>query len=135
MKEYKYTINGNKYVVEVGKIDNNEAEVSVNGESFKVAIEPEPVVEKKKVIVKPVATKPVVKDGDAGTPLKAPLPGVVIEFKANVGDSVKEGQPIVVLEAMKMNNNLEAECDGVIKEICVEEGQSVMEGEVLVVIG
>lgn len=141
MKEYKYTINGNKYVVAVGEIADNVADVTVNGESYKVEMEPEP--EPVKVKVKPVAAKPAPAAASAQpaaapvngqNAVKAPLPGVVTEIKVAVGDDVQAGDTVVVLEAMKMANNLEAEKAGKVTAICVTAGQSVMEGEALVVI-
>lgn len=141
MKEYKYTINGNKYEVVIGEIANDVATVTVNGEEYKVEMEPEPKQEKPKVVVKPAASKPAAPTGD--TPkatvntknaIKAPLPGVITEIKVKVGDEVKVGDTVVVLEAMKMANNLDTEKAGKVTAVCVEPGQSVMEGDALVVI-
>lgn len=142
MKEYKYTINGKKYEVTIGDIADDIATVTVNGEEYKVEMEPEPKAEKPKVVVKPIAAKPATESGDAPkatavnakNAVKAPLPGVITEIKVNVGDEVKAGDTVVVLEAMKMANNLEAEKGGKVTAICVEAGQSVMEGDALVVI-
>ncbi|MCQ2243720.1 MAG: biotin/lipoyl-binding protein [Bacteroidaceae bacterium] len=69
-----------------------------------------------------------------GGVVKAPLPGTVIEVKVKIGDEVKEGQTVVVLEAMKMNNNLEAVCDGKVTAIEVNSGDAVKENTVLVVV-
>ena len=66
--------------------------------------------------------------------VKAPLPGVVIEIKVTVGQEVKQGDTVIVLEAMKMANNLEANKDGKVTAICVKQGESVMEDTPLVVI-
>jgi len=142
MKEYKYTINGKKYEVAIGEIADDVATVTVNGEEYKVEMEPEPKPEKPKVVVKPAAPKPAAANsGDSPKPavnannaVKAPLPGVITEIKVNVGDVVKAGDTVVVLEAMKMANNLDAEKGGTVTAICVEPGQSVMEGDALVVI-
>lgn len=142
MKEYKYTINGNKYDVQILDVVENVATVSVNGESYSVEMEKEPEPEKKKAVVRPVAQpqpKPEVasaKPGKVNTnnALKAPLPGVVTEIKVNVGDEVSAGDTIVVLEAMKMANNLEAEKSGKVTAILVQVGESVMEDTPLVVI-
>ena len=142
MKEYKYTINGNKYDVQILDVVENVATVSVNGESYSVEMEKDPEPEKKKVVVRPVAQpqpKPEVasaKPGKVNTnnALKAPLPGVVTEIKVNVGDEVSAGDTVVVLEAMKMANNLEAEKSGKVTAILVQVGESVMEDTPLVVI-
>ena len=117
MKEYKYTINGNKYDVQIVDIVENIATVAVNGENYSVEMEKEPEPEKKKVVVKPVAQpQPAAESSSASAAtvntnnaLKAPLPGVVREINVAVGDEVAVGDTVVVLEAMKMANNLEAE--------------------------
>jgi biotin carboxyl carrier protein len=94
--------------------------------------EPEPVVEKKKVVVKPVAAKPSAGGDEMQDALRSPLPGTVIEILAKSGQQVKEGDTLIVLEAMKMNNNLTAEKDGVVKSILVAEGEAVKENTPLV---
>jgi len=141
-KEYKYTINGNKYEVAIGDIAENTATVIVNGEEYKVEMEPEPVEEKKVVVRKPVATEnsdTTSNEGDSSrvntnNAVKAPLPGVITSIEVNVGDEVKAGDTLLILEAMKMANNIEAEKDGKVTAICVKPGQSVMEDDALVVI-
>ena len=140
MKEYKYTINGNKYEVVVGDIKENIATLTVNGETYTVEMEKQPEPEKKKTVVKaataasdeaPAANKAAVNKTNA---VKAPLPGVITDILVAEGDEVKAGDTVVVLEAMKMANNLEAEKDGKVTAICVKIGESVMEDDALVVI-
>lgn len=141
MKEYKYTIDGKEYKVEIGDINDNVAEVTVNGEAFKVEMEPEPEPEKKKVVVKPAAAPAADESSttsaanvNTANAVKAPLPGVITEIKVNVGDTVSAGDTVVVLEAMKMANNIETEKSGKVTAICVKQGESVMEDSPLVVI-
>lgn len=142
MKEYKYTINGNKYDVEIKDIVENIATVTVNGESYSVEMEKEPEPVKKKVVVKPVAQpQPASESSSASSAkvntnnaLKAPLPGVIREINVAVGDEVRVGDTVVVLEAMKMANNLEAEKAGKVTAVLVQVGESVMEDTPLVVI-
>ena len=145
MKEYKYTINGNKYEVVVGDITDRVATLTVNGEEFKVEMEREPEPEKKKPVVRPAAAAaasgsseapaaPGVAAANKDNALKAPLPGVITEILVEVGQEVQAGDNVVVLEAMKMANNLQAEKSGKVTAICVQVGQSVMEDEALVVI-
>ena len=142
MKEYKYTINGNKYDVEIKDIVDCVATVTVNGEAYSVEMEKEPEPVKKKVVVKPVAQpQPSAAPASASSAkvnannaLKAPLPGVVRDINVSVGDEVKVGDTVVVLEAMKMANNLEAEKAGKVTAILVQPGESVMEDTPLVVI-
>jgi biotin carboxyl carrier protein len=142
MKEYKYTINGTKYEVAVGDIEENIVTVTVNGEEYKVEMEKEPEPEKKK----PVLGKPAAPAAEGAEPatdkaavnknnaVKAPLPGVITDIKVAVGDEVQAGDTVVVLEAMKMANALQAEKAGKVTAICVKIGESVMEDDALVVI-
>ena len=139
MKEYKYTIEGKEYKVEIGEIVDNIANVTVNGEAFKVEMEPEAEPEKKKVVL----GQPAAENNDEATPaanvntanaVKAPLPGVITSIEVEVGQDVKAGDTVIVLEAMKMANNIEAEKDGKVTAICVKQGESVLEDAPLVVI-
>lgn len=142
MKEYKYTINGNKYNVTIAGIEDNIANVVVNGEEYKVEMEKEPEPVKKKVVVKPVAAPAPAEAPASGNDtkvnvnnaVKSPLPGVIVEIKVKVGDEVKAGDTVVVLEAMKMANNLDTERSGKVTAVLVSEGESVMEDTPLVVI-
>lgn len=131
MKEYKYNIAGKEYVVAVGERTDNVTTVVVNGETYNVEAIPEPVVEKKVVLPPPVVKKQETKD-DLQDALRSPLPGTVVGIKVKVGDEVKEGDALVVLEAMKMDNNLTAEKDGKVKAILVVEGETVKENTPLV---
>lgn len=143
MKEYKYIINGTKYDVQIGDIVENVANVTVNGEEYKVEMEKQPEPEKKKVVVKTggaahasVSSDAPSSNGPVNTnnALKAPLPGVITDIKVSVGDEVKVGDTVVVLEAMKMANNLDCEKAGKVTAILVKVGDSVMEDSPLVVI-
>jgi biotin carboxyl carrier protein len=141
MKEFKYTIDGKEYKVEIGDIVENVADVTVNGEAFKVEMEPEAEPEKKKVVLgdpKAAANEDEqvtsAANVNAANAVKAPLPGVITEVKVNVGDEVQAGDTVVVLEAMKMANNIEAEKSGKVTAICVKTGESVREDTPLVVI-
>lgn len=145
MKEYKYKINGNLYNVTIGDIEENIAHVEVNGTPYNVEMEKAP---KKTTSVKPVVrpvhtdaptapTTPIAKPatvsgGKSG--VKSPLPGVILDIKVKVGDAVKKGQTIIILEAMKMENNINADKDGKITAINVNKGDSVLEGTDLVII-
>lgn len=143
MKEYKYTINGNKYDVEIVDIVENIATVTVNGENYSVEMEKEPEPEKKKVVIKSGAQaqpEAAASEGasaakvNTNNALKAPLPGVIREINVAVGDEVAVGDTVVVLEAMKMANNLEPEKAGKVTAVLVQVGESVMEDTPLVVI-
>ena len=142
MKEYKYTINGNKYEVAINEVNDTTAKVTVNGTDYTVEWE-KPVEEKPVVKVQPVAAKPAAPATPAAKPaaapvsgnaIKTPLPGVIIDVKVAVGDVVKKGQTVVVLEAMKMENNINADRDGKVVAIQVAKGDTVADGAVLVVL-
>ena len=128
MKEYKYKINGNSYKVTIGDIEDNIAHVEVNGTHYKVEMEKQPKAAPATPVVKPAAQS----TGKSG--VKSPLPGVILDIKVNVGDTVKKGQTIIILEAMKMENNINADKDGKITAINVNKGDSVLEGNDLVII-
>ena len=145
MKEYKYKINGNLYNVVIGDIEENIAHVEVNGTHYTVEMEkkpkaapaPKPVVRPAaKPAAAPAAAAPVAKPaaGGAKSGVKSPLPGVILDIKVNVGDAVKKGQTIIILEAMKMENSINADKDGKIAAINVSKGESVLEGTDLVII-
>ena len=143
MKEYKYTIDGNKYEVAINEVNDTTAKVTVNGAEYTVEWE-KPVEEKPVVKVQPVAAKPAVAAAASaaaptaapvnGHAIKTPLPGVIIDVKVNVGDTVKKGDTVVVLEAMKMENNINADRDGKVTAIQVAKGDTVADGAVLIVI-
>ena len=145
MKEYKYKINGNLYNVVIGDIEENIAHVEVNGTHYTVEMEkkpkaapaPKPVVRPAaKPAAAPAAAAPVVKPaaGGAKSGVKSPLPGVILDIKVNVGDEVKKGQTLIILEAMKMENSINADKDGKVAAINVSKGESVLEGTDLVII-
>ena len=144
MKEYKYKINGNEYAVCINEVNDTTANVTVNGEEFKVEWE-KPKEEKPVVKVQPVAAKPAPAPAPApaaaapvaaakGNAIKTPLPGVIIDVKVNVGDDVKKGDTVVILEAMKMENNINADRDGKVVAVQVTKGDTVADGAVLVVL-
>ena len=145
MKEYKYKINGNLYNVVIGDIEENIAHVEVNGTHYTVEMEkkpkaapaPKPVVRPAaKPAAAPAAATPVAKPaaGGAKSGVKSPLPGVILDIKVNIGDEVKKGQTLIILEAMKMENSINADKDGKVAAINVSKGESVLEGTDLVII-
>ncbi len=140
MKEYKYKINGNTYKVAVGDIDDNIAQVEVNGVPYKVELEKAPAA--KVAVVRPSAA-PRTATGDkiiakpaaaatGGAPVKAPLPGTVLAVNVKVGDTVKASDVVVLLEAMKMENAIHAGRDGRVASVNVAQGDSVLEGAALI---
>ncbi len=141
MKEYKYTINGDKYEVTINEVAETTANVTVNGTEYTVEWE-KPEEKKPTVVVKPVvkpaapvaAAAPMAAAPVNGHPIKTPLPGVIIDVKVNVGDTVAKGQTVVILEAMKMENNINADKDGKVASISVAKGDTVADGAVLIVL-
>lgn len=142
MKEYKYKINGNEYAVCINEVNDTTANVTVNGEEYKVEWE-KPKEEKPAIKVQPVAAKPAPAPAAVpaaapaavkGNAIKTPLPGVIIDVKVNVGDVVKKGDTVVVLEAMKMENNINADRDGKVVAIQVAKGDTVADGAALVIL-
>jgi len=153
MKLYKYTINGAQYDVNIESIVGQKAKVNVNGIPFEVEMQgsslseenlPAMAADETTSATPAVSSQteqapsaaPAAKNGPgAGTPVKAPLPGVVTKILVKQGEAVKKGQTVLVLEAMKMENNITAESDGSVTGICVSAGDSVMEGTTLLTIG
>ena len=141
MKEYKYTINGNKYEVVISDITEDIATLTVNGEEYTVEMEKQAEPEKPKPVVRQASSSDSSEAGAAksagsasGTAVKAPLPGVITEICVAEGQEVAAGDTVIVLEAMKMANALQAEKSGKVSAIVVKVGQSVMEDEALVYI-
>jgi biotin carboxyl carrier protein len=147
MKQFIYRINGQEYIVAVNKMDNELAEVAVNGTNYKVELvnnEEELTLVARPAAKAPAATAAAPKattpaptkpaGGGAGV-VKSPLPGIIIDVLVNEGDDVKKGQTVVMLEAMKMENAIQATQDGKVTGIHVAKGDSVLEGVALVTIG
>lgn len=151
MNKYQYKVQGVDYDVEIEEVEGNLAKVSVNGIPFEVElkrpINPVHAIKKPKVAApKPAAPAPApaaaapkpaapAAAAGAGNPVKAPLPGTISSISVKVGDQVNVGDTVLVLEAMKMQNNIEAEYGGTVTSIVVNPGDSVMEGAVLLTIG
>ena len=147
MNTYKYTVNGKDYTVEIEEIEGNKANVNVNGRPFEIELKkpmksttankpvhieapkPTPVA-----VQQPAAAPAPQQEVGAGAKITSPLPGTVTDIMVKVGDTVKSGDTVVILEAMKMQNNIEAETSGTIASINVNKGDAVMEGDTLVTI-
>ena len=127
MDKYQYKVNGVDYEVEIQEIEGTTAKVSVNGKAFEVELS-EPVK------ATAPASKPAAVAGE-GAKVTAPLPGTITEVKVAVGQAVKAGETVIVLEAMKMQNNIEAETSGTVTSVLVGQGDAVMEGATLITIG
>ena len=152
--KYQYKVQGVDYEVEIAEVEGNIAKVNVNGIPFEVELQqpinaakhptlthprPLPVREESEVSQVQQPSTPLPRregqGGGSGNPLKAPLPGTITSIQVKVGDTVAVGDVVVILEAMKMQNNIEAEHAGTVTAINVNPGDSVMEGSVLLTIG
>lgn len=144
MKSYKFRINGNEYNVDINSVEGNIADVTVNGASYQVEMAPAPAPVQKPAQAPAAAvastgsattTTPAPKaaaPAGAGKPVTSPLPGVIIEVSVKEGQTVKAGQKVAVLEAMKMENEIQAPADGTVTAILVNKGDSVLEGAEIV---
>lgn len=142
MKEYKFTIGGKKYEVAVSGIEGNVADVSVNGVAYKVEIEEgaapaavpaaSPAAQAKAPAAAPA---PAPAAAGAGKSILSPLPGVIISVDVKQGDSVKRGDKVAVIEAMKMENEILSDCDGTVTAVHVQKGDTVADEAKIVTIG
>lgn len=146
MKKFKFTIQGNKYDVHILNVEDNIAEIEVNGAVYTVEVDKVIAASKTPKLVRSQAvpstelgkseqrtSSPTAPKGTGY--VKSPLPGVVLQVYIKEGDQVKVGTKLLMLEAMKMENNINADKDGIIKSIKVKAGDSVLEGDVLIEIG
>ncbi|MCS7052209.1 MAG: biotin/lipoyl-binding protein [Ignavibacterium sp.] len=146
MKSFKFTIQGNKYDVNILNIEDNTAEIEVNGTVYKVELEKKMSAPKTPKLVRSFAvpstesTPSQLKTSSPTAPkgtgfIKSPLPGVILEIHVKEGDKVSIGQKLITLEAMKMENNINADKEGIVKSIKVQKGDNVLEGDTLIEIG
>ena len=157
MKQYNFNINGNEYSVTINSVEGNVADVTVvasykvqlgGGQTISVqpsaapAAQPAPAPQAAPAAAAPKAepvqaapAAPAPAAAGPGKPVTSPLPGVIVEISVKVGDNVKAGQQVAVLEAMKMENAIEADHAGTVTAIHVNKGDSVLEGVPIVTIG
>lgn len=157
MGKYNFRINGHDYQVDVNSVEGGIADVTVNGTDYKVeladavpapaqqAVRPDPqTVSTGAPAVTPQATAPAPQAAQTATAsapqgkgevVTAPLPGVILDIKVKVGDAVKAGQTVAVLEAMKMENEIESTASGTVTAVNAGKGDSVLEGAAIITIG
>ena len=138
--EYKIKINGTEYEVIIHKVEGKQAYLTVNDVQFAVEVEelainptrmsPDPIAK----TVQPAVSLGKPKVSSSVYELRSPLPGVIIDLFVKEGDKVKVGQSLLILEAMKMENSIEAEREGIIEKINCRTGESVLEGDVILTI-
>ncbi|MFC2604302.1 MAG: acetyl-CoA carboxylase biotin carboxyl carrier protein subunit [Bacteroidota bacterium] len=152
MTQFKFDINGSKYEVEIKSIDGSIAEVDVNGNLYQVNIEGDgqisapvarPAAKPTTTPTPAAATTPTAKPaatptaapaeaaGKGSKTIKAPLPGSVLKVLVEPGTAFKEGDILMVMESMKMENNITAECSGTITKVVAPVGTSVLQDDVL----
>ena len=152
MKEYKFKIGGKDYAVKIGEANGRNLTVNVNGADYEVELENELAAagdtsagafartglrSNAEAEVSPAAAPatPKAAPAGAGKTIKSPLPGIIISINVKEGQAVTRGQKVAVIEAMKMENDILAECDGTITAIHAAKGDSVLEGADIVTIG
>ncbi len=144
MKKFKFKIRGNTYEVNINNFEDEVVDIEVNGTSYKVEVQRELKTTKTPKLVRPNVVhtsngdkartnKPDERKGTGN--ILAPLPGTVLELKVKAGDTVKVGDTLLIMEAMKMENNIKSDKEGVVEEVLVSVNDSVLEGDCLVRIG
>lgn len=138
MKKFEFTINGNKYEVNLKDVEDNIAQIEVNGTAYSVEIHREikknktPKLVRSEVRSKPGEGEIVKKGGVGGYHVLAPLPGSIFKMLVKEGDEVKKGDVLLIMEAMKMENNVMSEKEGTVKSIRVKVGDNVLQNDVLI---
>jgi len=119
MKQFLIKVNGKEYEVEVEQVGGSEPVVKT--------------IKSKSIPIKPTPSpsKPVTQGKEGSLKINAPMPGTILDIKVSIGDQVKKGDTILILEAMKMENEIVASKDGVVASINVESGASVESGQLL----
>ncbi|MCD4792649.1 MAG: biotin/lipoyl-binding protein [Bacteroidales bacterium] len=135
MKKFKFKVRGNKYEATINNFENNIVDIDINGTNYLVEIEQEIAKAKTPKLIRskvPVTNEDAAIKSKAGSLIKAPLPGTIIKIMFKTGDEVKVGDILLVMEAMKMENNIQVEAGGKIKSILVAEGETVLQGDILI---
>jgi biotin carboxyl carrier protein len=138
MKKFSFTIRGNKYDVHLKEIEENIAQLEVNGTQYEVEIHQEVKQTKTpKLVRKEIQRKPgegfITKSAGGGAiKVNAPLPGNIFKVLVKEGDVIKKGDVLLVMEAMKMENNVLAEKDGTVTSVKVSVGDAVLQNDVLI---
>lgn len=142
MKNYKLRIKEKDYNVDVINVEDFSATVKVNGILYEVEIDRHLKTTKTPKLVRSASSpstdvevstaKTAKPDAVKSRMIKSPLPGRILDIFVNVGDRIKVGQTVLCLEAMKMENNINADKEGIVKAIAVQKMDTVMEGDVLI---
>jgi len=146
MKKFSFTINGNAYDLDIKSIEDNVAEVEVNGYSYTVEFDrvlettKTPKLVRTEAIPSTDITRSEQKTSSPAGPkgsgfIKSPLPGTIIELHIKAGDTVRAGDKLLTLEAMKMENIINSDKSGTIISVNYKKGDAVMEGDILIEVG
>ncbi|GAB2761958.1 MULTISPECIES: biotin/lipoyl-containing protein [Bacteria] len=142
MKKFDFKINGNSYSVHIKEMEDEIATLEVNGTEYVVEVHHEmkrplktPKLVREKVVSPPGEGQIKKTASLGGFPVFAPLPGNILQLKVREGDTVKKGDELLVLEAMKMENHVLADEAGTVKDIRVKAGDSVLQNDILMSIG
>ncbi|MEX6688678.1 acetyl-CoA carboxylase biotin carboxyl carrier protein subunit [Danxiaibacter flavus] len=135
MKKYKLKINGNSYEVDIKEASGSTIQLEVNGSPFQVEMETEVKTTKTPTLVRyeprPSQKIEPLSAGSSVKKVLSPLPGLIHAIKVKEGDTVKSGDTLMILEAMKMENSILAESSGTVHSIKVTQGASVLQGDLL----
>ncbi|SFS47219.1 biotin/lipoyl-containing protein [Lutibacter maritimus] len=136
MKNFKFRIYDNNYNVKIVSHEDNIIDLEVNGTAYSVKLKEEVKVSKTPTLVRSASKRPAellkVNPSSSNTKIVAPIPGTVLSIDVNIGDEVKVGDRLLVLEAMKMENNITSEKAGKVTAIQVKIGQQVLQNEVMI---
>lgn len=139
MKNYKFKINENGYSVNIKSHEDNVINLEVNGTTYAVVMKQEIKKTKTPTLVRAASKRPTeplkVNPKSSKTKIVAPIPGVVMSIDVKVGDAIKVGDRMLVLEAMKMENNIVCEKAGTITALNISVGQQVLQDEVMIELG
>jgi biotin carboxyl carrier protein len=145
MPEYRITVNDRTYTVNIGRILDDTVDVTLNGKTYQIKVEAPmrktsktPVINRHRQVHNaaevPNRTSPPSMATVPGD-VVAPLPGLILKILVKEGDAVNKGQPVAIMEAMKMENEIESPLSGTVGEIHVSEGESILENAVIMKIG
>ncbi|MFD0760498.1 acetyl-CoA carboxylase biotin carboxyl carrier protein [Lutibacter aestuarii] len=136
MKNFKFRIHDNNYNVRIVSHEDNIIDLEVNGTSYSVKMKEEIKKTKTPTLVRSASKRPSeplkVNPSSSTTKIVAPIPGVVLSLDVKVGDTIKVGDRMLVLEAMKMENNIVSEKAGTITAVNISVGQQVLQNEVMI---
>ena len=138
MKNFTFKINANSYSVKIISQEDNTIDLEVNGTSYSVKMKEEIKTRKTPTLIRKPSTAAAVEpvkvnpSSSSKTKITAPIPGVILSLNVKVGDTIKENDLLLVLEAMKMENSIVSEKSGVVTAVNVSVGQQVLQGEVMI---